>query len=192
MQQSHRVPRSLAGIAALAAAVAVSACGTLIKEAADGRWVPMASGGSLVLHQPVTVPRGRTRVFFVNGKMRRSGATYDTSCVLEVRRLDRAGARTIKAGGFEVERVEPYWTMFAQVGELVGPSVRLAGQDGGDGNQMIRTGYRFRLSREGTDVRSLTCLGVMDDPAFAYPPTLAEIDRTLGEVATLRQPGETR
>jgi len=54
---------------------------------------------------------------------------------------------------------------------------------------MIRTGYRFHLSGPDRDVRRLTCPGVLADPAFADPPTLAEIAAALGGVATLRVQG---
>jgi len=70
---------------------------------------------------------------------------------------------------------------------------RLADHDGGNGGEggysMIRTGYRFHLSGPDRDVRRLTCPGVLADPAFADPPTLAEIAAALGGVATLRVQG---
>lgn len=194
--QDHRAPlRSLRARALAPACVVlalVAGCQTFIKTGADGRWVGIAPGGSLTLHRPVTMPQGRTRVFFVNGRVRRGSATYGTSCALEVRRIDRDGPRTIAPDRFGVTRVQPYWTEFAAATHAAAPRLRLAGQDGGDGgdgNAMIRTGYRFDLEGENPDVRRLTCLGPLDDPAFAYPPTLEEIDAALGSIATLDTSG---
>jgi hypothetical protein len=131
------------------------------------------------------MPPGRTRVFFVNGRVRTSGATYDTSCALEVRRLDRERARPIAAGRFRVKHAQPYWTELAALPNPAAPRLRLAGHDGGNGNAMIRTGYQFELRGSDPDVRRLTCLGALADPAFADPPTLADIDQALGNLATL-------
>jgi hypothetical protein len=166
----------------------ITGCQPLIKDRPSGHWVALAPGGSLTLHQPVTMPAGRTRVFFVNGRVRTSGATYDTSCALEVRRIDRERSRQIAAGLFRVTRVQPYWTQMAAVPNPETPVVRLAGHDGGDGgdgNAMIRSGYQFDLRGNDPDVRRLTCLGALADPAYADPPTLADIDAALGTVATL-------
>lgn len=184
---NHRVRPLVLVTVALAL---ITGCQPLIKDRTGGRWVAIPSGGSLTLHQPVTMPAGRTRVFFVNGRVRTSGATYDTSCALEVRRIDRERARQITAGRFRITRVQPYWTQMAAVPNPGTPIFRLAGHDGGDGNAMIRTGYQFNLQGEDTDIRRLTCLGVLADPAYADPPTLADIDAALGTAATLTRRGD--
>lgn len=184
---SNRLVRPL--VLVTVALALITGCQPLIKDRTGGRWVAIPPGGSLTLHQPVTMPPGRTRVFFVNGRVRTSGATYGTSCALEVRRIDRKRARQI-AGRFRITRVQPYWTQMAAVPSPGTPVFRLAGHDGGNGNAMIRTGYQFDLQGEDPDVRRLTCLGVLADPAFADPPTLADIDAALGTAASLSIRGD--
>jgi hypothetical protein len=60
------------------------------------------------------------------------------------------------------------------------------GGDDGGGYSMIQTGFHLWLDDEAdANLMRLTCLGVLADPADAYPPTLAEIQAALGELATL-------
>jgi hypothetical protein len=175
----------VAWLLALSAAALSTGCVTMMQDESDGTWIRVPAGGTLTLHRDITIPIARTRVFLVNGKARRSGASYNTSCELEVRTIDRDRARSIAAASIRIDRVDPYWTEFARRADESASQLRPASQDGGDGNQMIRSGYRFTLSGEDPEVKRLTCLGVLDDPAFAYPPTLAEIRAALGSLATL-------
>jgi hypothetical protein len=160
-------------------------CRTFIKDAPEGRWIGAEPGGSLTLNRTVPMPQGRTRIFLVNGKARRNGASYQTSCALEVRQIERDRDRKLAPGRYRITRIQQYWTEVA----AVGPDrvrFRFAGHgDGGDGQSMIQTGYRFYLAGDNPDLWRLTCLGVLADPPWADPPSLAEIQAALGPVATL-------
>jgi hypothetical protein len=176
----------MAAIAASAAMAAGSGCTTLIKSDEDGRWIPVPAGGTLTLARAVTVPPGRARVFFVNGRLQSSSASYRTSCALEIRGLDRTAAQRIPAGSLRIVRVQNYWT---EVVALPDPAPRLLPADyGGDtGHSMIRTGFHFWFEDEppGPGPMRLTCVGIMADPPDADPPTLAEIRDALGDLARL-------
>jgi hypothetical protein len=171
---------------------------TLIKDVDQGDWIGIEPGSTLTLHQPMQVAPSRTRVFFVNGRARNAGANYQTACALEVRRIDRDRPQTIPAGRYRINRVQNYWT---QVVDARGPSptpisadgtvrFRLAEYSGDDGQPMIQSGFHFWLDDSADpNLMRLTCLGVLAEPAEAYPPTLQEIAGALGPLATLEVVG---
>jgi hypothetical protein len=45
-------------------------------------------------------------------------------------------------------------------------------------------------SDKPSDIRNLTCRGVLTDPGWVEPPTLAEIREALGQHATIKVPEE--
>lgn len=184
-------------VASIAIAM-LGGCRTMIRETDNGRWIEVPRGSTLTLTGAVTIAEDRARVFFVNGRARNTGASYQPSCALEVRRISRDGPQTIPPGVLRIDRVQHYWTevvdnrrspvpgadpVFAPV---AAPTPRLADYGGDGGDAMIQTGYHLWLD-EGTDpnLMRLTCLGVLADPAQAFPPTLDEIRTALGRLATL-------
>ena len=175
--------------ALLAAAIALSGCQTLIQESENGAWIDIAPGSTLTLNQPIQVAQDRARVFFVNGRARNSGANYRTSCALEVRRISRDGPQTIRAGTTRIKRIQNYWTEVVDIRNPDAPAFRLAsvGGDGGDGGySMIQTGFHLWLDDDTQpNLMRLTCLGILGNPAEAYPPTVEEIRAALGQLATL-------
>ena len=184
-----RYPRNtligLLGVLAL-----LAGCETLIQETPRGRWIEIAPGSTLRLHQPIRIPEGRARVWLVNGRLSRNSANYRTSCALEVRRLARDGPQTMPAGAIRITRIQNYWTEVAAAMPPVSGDIglRLAsyGDSGDSGYSMIRTGYHFWLDDSvNPNLRRLTCLGVLADPPEADPPSLAEIDAALGGLATI-------
>lgn len=175
------------GIGAFALACALAGCKTLIQQTEHGRWVEIGPDTTLTLHQAVSVPPGRTRVFFSNGRVSSSGANYRTSCALELRTISRTRAQEISAGQFQITRAQHYWTEVAASLQNWGVYLQLAEFSDGSGQPMIQTGYRFWLERaDAPDVMHLTCLGVLAEPAEAYPPTTEALRSTLGEIASLR------
>jgi hypothetical protein len=172
-----------------AAVLVASGCATLIKERTDGKWIKILPGSTLTLSRPISVPPGRSRVFFVNGRVRTSGANYRPSCALEVRRIDRDGPLTIPAGAIRITRVQNYWTEVVDRRDPAAAELRLAGGDygyDGGGYSMIQTGFHLWLDDSANpDLMRMTCLGVLADPAESYPPTVAEINAALGKLARL-------
>jgi hypothetical protein len=177
-------------IGLLGALVFLGGCETLIQETPRGRWIEIAPGSTLRLHQPIRIPEGRARVWLVNGRLSRNSANYRTSCALEVRRLSRDGPQTIPAGAIRITRIQNYWTEVAAAIPPISGDIgfRLAsyGDSGDSGYSMIRTGYHFWLDNSGNpNLRRLTCLGVLADPPEADPPSLGEIGAALGGLATI-------
>ncbi|MGB5835299.1 MAG: hypothetical protein WBG92_25390 [Thiohalocapsa sp.] len=186
--KSPRVLFAMLPILAVAGIAALTGCQTMIQESSNGNWIDIAPGSTLTLNQPVRVRRDRARVFFVNGRTSNSAANYRTSCALEVRRISRDGPQTIRAGTIRIKRIQNYWAEVVDIRRPDAATLRFAdyGGDGDGGNQMIQTGFHLWLDdRADPNLMRLTCLGVLADPAEAYPPTVEEIRAALGGLATL-------
>jgi hypothetical protein len=199
---NHRRPQWLALILLLLASAGLSAlsgCKTLIQQTEHGRWVEIGADTALILHQPMTIPQDRARAFIVNGRLSRQSAHYRTSCALEVRELARQGPQHVRPGRLQIVRAQHYWTQVAAHLRDSGVFVQVAELSNGGGQPLIQTGYRFWLKRLSDADQSasgdkpgaaspmhLTCLGILAEPAEAYPPTITELAQTLGALATLR------
>ena len=62
---------------------------------------------------------------------------------------------------------------------------------GGDGAMMLFEEVKMTLqSAQPSDIRNLTCRGVLTDPVLVEPPTLAEIRQALGSYASIAVPEE--
>ena len=178
-------PGALLTATAGALLLQLAGCQTLIQQHTNGPWVGIAPGSTLTLRKAVQVPRNRARVFFVNGRVRGFGANYTPACALEVRHIDSQAAQTIQPGGYRIVRAQNYWTEVADAADPNRIRFRLADHDSDGGYSMIQTGYHFWLEGQDRNVKRLTCLGVLNDPAVAYPPTIEEIGAALGRWATL-------
>jgi hypothetical protein len=136
----------------------------------------------------VRIPQDRARVFFVNGRVRNAGASYQPTCALEVRRISRDGTQTVAAGSIRITRIQNYWTEVVDTRDPDSRVLRLAehGGSAGDGYSMIQTGYHLWLDDSADpNLMRLTCLGMLADPAESFPPTLEEIRHALGAIASL-------
>lgn len=190
---------------------ALAGCSTLIQRTEHGRWVEIGPDSALTLQQPITIPQDRARAFISNGRISRSSANYRTSCALEVRELSRQGPQQISPGRFQITRAQHYWTEVAANLQDWGVFLQIAELSNGGGQPLIQTGYRFWLERERADtdtdadnnadididtsadkgregptIMHLTCLGILAEPAQAYPPTIRELEQALGTVARLQ------
>ncbi|MEA1050610.1 hypothetical protein U5801_12450 [Lamprobacter modestohalophilus] len=182
---------------------AIAGCSTLIQRTEHGRWVEIGPASTLTLHQPVAIPQDRARVFISNGQISRNSANYRTSCALEVRELSRQGPQLVSPGRFQITRAQHYWTEVAANLQEWQVFVQIAELSNGGGQPLIQTGYRFWLERadqltetpvytaaektpKAPNVTHLTCLGILAEPAEAYPPTISELEQALGSLATLR------
>ncbi len=150
------------------------------------------TGYRFILHQPVTIPAGRARVYIQDGKVLSGFDSYEVSCSLEVRTLARK-ARTVKPDTFVVYRIQQF---FEEVAAARWRPVQLASLKltsvFGSGPSDIYRGYHLWLhSDRQPDVLRLTCRGVFAAPWRAYPPTYEEMVETLGKVADLKPATET-
>lgn len=173
----------------------LAGCSALIQRTEHGRWVEIGPDAALTLHQSIAIPQNRARTYISNGQISRSGASYRTSCALEVRELSRQGAQQVGSGRFKITRVQHYWTEVAANLQDWNVYVQIAELGNGGGQPLIQTGYRFWLERaiEQTDklpseptAMHLTCLGILAEPAQAYPPTISDLEQALGDLATLQ------
>jgi hypothetical protein len=172
-------------MAALAAAL-VLGCATRMQVGEGGRWVEIPPGSTLTLNAPVPVPQDRARVFFLDGRVRPSGASLGPSCGLEVRTIARDRDQEIQAGTYRIARVQRYWTEVAGRWPAAAPRLVPAQANDGGGSPMVQEGYHLWLeSGPDPNVMRLTCLGMLDDLWRARPPTIDEIRSALGRVATL-------
>ncbi len=174
---------------------ALTGCSTLIQRTEHGRWVEIGPDTAFILQQPIDIPQGRARAFISNGRISRSSASYRTSCALEVREIARQGRQQISPGRFQITRAQHYWTEVAANLQAWGVFLQIAELSNGGGQPLIQTGYRFWLKRtdvpadqfqEQPSVMHLTCLGILAEPAQAYPPTIRELEQALGTVARLQ------
>lgn len=178
----------------VACAWLLSSCGPMtIKDATTQTFVPI-QGWVLELHQEVTIPPNRTRLFFQGGRVSRGINEYEPHCQLRVRPISTQ-PRPVHPDRFSIDKA------FGEVDSIVsnGP-VRLAAADtavvmggGGDGDgpgQLIHFYYLGLHSDRQPDVSYLVCGGALNDPAFSRYPTLQEIRAALGDYATLVTPGD--
>ena len=95
-------------------------------------------------------------------------------------------AQVIEPDTFTVTRVRMLDFQEVVDGLPVGATL-VAQVGGGDyGKNAVFHARRYDLnSPRQPQVRALTCAGALEDPVDARPPTLAEIRRALGGIATL-------
>ena len=178
---------------------ALPGCTTLIQRTEHGRWVEIGPDTALTLQQPISIPQDRARAYITNGRISRSSANYRTSCALEVREISRQAPQQVGPGRFRIIRAQHHWTEVAANLHEWRVFVQIAELSNGGGQPLIQTGYRFWLERadgrgkavtgepaQGPTVMHLTCLGILAEPAEAFPPTIKELEQALGDLATLQ------
>lgn len=145
-----------------------------------------------VVHQSLTVPAGKARVFLQAGGLVRSRGLgrgrydlYQPHCALEVDVVDHDGF-VVEAGTFAVTEIQRSVVSVVKREQwLASGAAWLAGHFRRN-NDRFHDGYHFWLaSTDQPLVRRLSCFGVYARPVDLYPPTLDEINRALGNVATL-------
>jgi hypothetical protein len=149
-------------------------------------------GTTVTLHERLDIGPSRARVFLQDGTVRRPTninlglSEYAPHCHFSVNDVLEV-AQVIEPDTFTVTRVRRLDFQQVVDGLPVGATlVAMVGGGGGDGPGDVFHARRFELSSpRQPQVRALTCAGALDSPADARPPTLAEIRRTLGAIATL-------
>ena len=163
-----------------------------IKDEATQSYIPV-QGWVFELRQDVSIPAGRARVFFQEGRLLYGVNEYKPHCHISVRNITEQ-AQTVYAGRFTIEKV------YGRDGEIVmNDLIRIAAvgsadimADGGNGNGegMKIYSYIMKLHSDNQpQVTHLACGGVADYPAFADYPTLQDIDTAIGDYAVLVRPG---
>ena len=142
-----------------------------------------------VVLQPLPFEPEQARIVLQYGRViaRAEWNQYDDACFVELRQVPREAGR-VATGTFSV--VDIRHTLDAVVYRA--PMVRLAALqrvnevDGG-GSKAYHEGYHFVLeSAAQPGVFRLSCYGDYAEPPDLEPPTLADIRRVLGELASLR------
>jgi len=146
-------------------------------------------GSRIVLKKPLTVPGGETRIFLQGGEMMKKSEfdRYKPSCSFELRKL-ADNPRTIEPDSFITTQVQ---RLTQEVVQRRGSATGLlkVGLDESSGNPIVTLGYHLWLgSDKQPDVMRMTCRGAFDDLSRAYPPSLDEVKKSLGNYAELIMP----
>lgn len=152
-------------------------------------------GSTVTVPQRIEVPGGQTRIFLQRGEIIKKASQldlYKTNCNFELNTLAET-PRYIEAGTYTITRSSRQEKQVVFFKPLQYAAVGIGGMigKGSEGPGMYFVEVRMELrSDKPTDIRELACRGVMDDPAWVKPPTLAEIRQALGKHATIKVPEE--
>ncbi len=148
-------------------------------------------GGTLVLHQDMVFPAGRTRIYLQAGSPGPGVNEFQPHCQLEINTLAPVPQRVV-ADHFTItgistrsdRMVEARALQLAATAGLSAVGAFFANGDSGESRQM--EAYLFHLHSDSQpDVRLLLCGGAFDDPGRARRPSVQEMMAALGKVATL-------
>lgn len=178
------------GTGAMLAAVVLSGC-ALAPGLASGPDQMQSRWGELVLERPLTMPAHRGWVSIQGAQVYDSPGyislqavdQYYTYCRLELRR--RANhSLTVQHGRFRIVDVRRGHELVQQAPlQVASTELRLASAGGATIAQRV-----FYLYSEAEPrVARLYCAH-WDDPWSAEPPSIAQIQRTLGDIMTLQPP----
>jgi hypothetical protein len=153
----------------------------------------LALGSTITLHQTLNVPAGHSRVFLQFGEVvaKIKLDQYQPHCDFEVRSVSK-GEETIRPDTFTVTKV------MEDEEEVVGRQSpqHYASLDsdlslgGGEMLPMVSRFVRHTLySVSQPQVMRLTCHGGFDDPWEVKTPSVSEIRRVLGAIATVTLQG---
>lgn len=166
-----------------AVAIAVSSCQPYAVKNPASPYSIVPVGSVIVLHRDVTIPAGRTHVYFQRGKLVASTDDYVPQCRLEVSQLLQV-PQTVHPGRFVVTRIAEEVSNVAEIGRLRFVLTRGGDDDGGPSMEMVA--WKLWLhSDTQPDVMWLLCGGAFDMPFWAQPPGVDAIRRALGTFATV-------
>lgn len=152
--------------------------------------------GVLELHQNVTIPAHRTRVFFQDKRSLYGIDEYYPHCELRVRYLSQQ-TQTVEADRFTIDEV--FGTLDQVVSNdrsrvvTVGATVIAGGGGNGGGNGEGRQMYLYFMALHSDQQPQVTCPvrgGALLEPAFADYPSLQDIQTAIGDYATLTLDGD--
>ena len=173
----------------------LSACNASLVTDPNAKYYVPIPGTNVTVPQRIEVPGGQTRIFFQRGEIIKKVSDidlYKPNCNFELNTLTDS-PRYIEPGTYTVTRTtrqEREVVLFKplQYASLV--LGRMASQ-GDEGPGMYFEEVRMTLKADKpSDIRELTCRGVMTEPQWVEPPTLAEIREALGKHASIKVPEE--
>ncbi|MBT8439578.1 MAG: hypothetical protein KJO91_07600, partial [Gammaproteobacteria bacterium] len=144
------------------------------------------------VNESITVPPGKTRVFFQDGKIVSQFNHYKPNCNIEVRLREDKNLQSIKPAEFQIVSIKQSYEQvvnFNRFQQIKLAHVSISGHQGMvslfDNNHDVYRGYHFYLSGRDENVYRLSCRGVYA-PAFeAWLPTFDEMKQSLGDVINL-------
>jgi hypothetical protein len=171
----------------IALALCLSGCSsnfqTTLNPANPYHQIPV--GSRLVLKQALEISAQRTRLFVQLGETMQleDFDRYKANCNFEVSSLTDE-VQTIYPQTFTITRVESL--MVEVVKTLLEYRFVTVGLDD-QGTPMVSQGYHFWLeSDQQPEVLRLSCRGAFDDMWATQPPSIEEIQQTMGDLAELQ------
>lgn len=171
------------------AAGLLSACQQMPVQDEASQYSRISPGSRIVLNKDLTVPAGHARVFIQNGAVSDKSQLdrYNPHCNFEIQSVSD-GTRQILAGTFLVTAVSTGEELVVQTAS---PYYRVSFNPGLDRPlSMIAPFVHHRLhSDTQPEVMRLTCHGGFAQPWWARYPSVSEIRKALGNVATVDRVG---
>ena len=180
-------------ISIVIAMILLTACqgqNTLIKS--DDSYFKVSPYASIEITQELSVPANSARAYFQNGELLSyTGINlYNISCEILINTVSES-KQTIAPGVFNITSITQDESPIVMRKTLQVAALDFAYQQyargGGSGSPVdIHRYFRFNLSAQDpskqiTQVRSLTCRGVQDEPYKASLPTFNEMQAALGQ-----------
>lgn len=173
--------------------LSVSACTPGNWLSGEGNMYRALPGGEFILHEEITIAPGRVRMSFQDGTPAYAYGEYYPHCDLVVPAISEQ-PQIIPAGSYRIGRVigQTHYVSRPQAG----PVLLAAGRGAGDyllasdsGPDWYMFAYHMSLHAETPPERlTLICGGAYDYPFYVKYPSLAEMQASLGEYATLKLP----
>ncbi|MEJ2405584.1 MAG: hypothetical protein P8171_15035 [Candidatus Thiodiazotropha sp.] len=149
-------------------------------------YLPPSVGDRVSLLEPLTLLGETTRIFLQDGKAMTLTAfdRYKPNCNFEVRTL-KPEPQTIEPDEFIIKRVQSLMVEVVRHEVPDRGGLMRVGMDD-SGSTLVTRGYHLWLeSEKQPDVMRLSCRGAFDDMWNATPPSIQEIEQTLGLLARL-------
>lgn len=172
--------------------LSVTACTPGSRQSGEGNMFRALPGGEFVLHKAITIAPGRVRMSFQGGAPAYAYGEFYPHCALVLPEIS-AEPQIIPARSYRIDRVvgQTHYVSRPQSGPLLlaaarGGNVLLASDPGPDWYMFA---YHMSLHAETPPERlTLVCGGAYDYPFYVKYPSLAEMQASLGEYATLNLP----
>jgi hypothetical protein len=145
------------------------------------------------VNELITVPLGKTRVFFQDGKIVSQFNHYKPNCNIEVRLREDKNLQSIKPAEFQIVSIKQSYEQvvnFNRLQKIKLAQVNISGHRDvvsffDDNYYDVYRGYHFYLSGVDANVYRLSCRSVYA-PAFeAGLPTFDEMKQSLGDIINL-------
>lgn len=167
----------------------VAGCGVSAPRTVDSPWYQPPPGSRWVLNRPVEIPPAAATVRFQDGRPVSAVRPFDIHCVFEVSTV-RDVPQRVEPDVFVVTRVRSGSSVFGAALPARLVPVRRVSDDGGTVRYYFMT-EMFLRSEKQPQVMLLTCQHAWEtgsDFRYERPPTVAEMQKALGDWFTLGLP----